>query len=158
MKYGKEDIDYIARKYRKDCFDTGAAWRKLGIGGSFRITGWKIAASVAAITVLSVSAALLMTHERISSEYPPVNEEIGLKVSPVESMILDFDNMSLSAVIIEIETVYDVKILNVPSDAADRYLTLYYEGNAYELIEAINEIFDSNMVVAYEKQPHNDYN
>lgn len=64
---------------------------------------------------------------------------------------LEFDDMPLSMVVKEIEKAYNVKISGLPADS-DIHLTLSYEGNAYELIDTINQILDTNLKVEQNNQ------
>ena len=48
----------------------------------------------------------------------------------------------------KIETVYDVKVLNLPDNSSDYELSLHYEGTPTDLIAVINDILGTQMTVA----------
>ena len=58
---------------------------------------------------------------------------------------LEFTDASLKDVVKKIESVYEVRIVNVPD--TDIRLTLSYEGTAEDLISTINELEGTQMRV-----------
>ena len=55
--------------------------------------------------------------------------------------------MPLSSVVAEIENAYNVEISGLDETDRDQRLTLSYEGNAAELVSAINEILGTQLTV-----------
>lgn len=141
-----EEIDFIARRYRKGRFSPDAGWHRLGISKS---TGWRkfrIAAAVSATILLSATAAILYTDSRMADES---QQSMPVKtVSPLEaSRVIDFENAPLPAVIMKIETVYGVKVEGIPESPEEYVLSLHYEGTPSDLISTINDILGTQMTV-----------
>lgn len=142
----QKEIDFIARHYRKDRFRADTGWHRLGIVSFSNRKRFRIAAAVAATVIISATAAI------IYHEYHPIDipEQIVTypEISPLtEVKVIDFENASLFDVVKKIETVYDVKIENMPEQCNEYQLSLHYEGNPIELIEVINDILGTNMTV-----------
>lgn len=140
------DIDFIARHYRKDRFSAHAGWRRLGIVPASRRKKYRVAAAVAATVLLSATAAI------IYQAYVPVEVSQQPLESPTitplaEVRIIDFENASLTDVVKKIEEVYDVKVENLPDNQQDYELSLHYEGTPTDLISAINDILGTQMKV-----------
>ena len=64
---------------------------------------------------------------------------------PMKVVRLEFSNASLSEVTDEICRVYGVTLANIPIE--DYRLTLSHEGNAYDLVETINELLGTDIVI-----------
>ena len=100
------------------------------------------------MAVLSATAALLI-RSTYYSEKPIEIENTQSPIKPVEviSRVIDFDDTPLPFVIDQIDLVYDVKIVNLPSNAEDYRLSLHFEGNVIDLIDSINEILGLNLEI-----------
>lgn len=134
----EKDIKFIARHYRKGRFSVEKGWRKLNIRPVSIWRRMRVAAAVAAVIVLSATAAVIYNH------YTPQTEQSA----PVEIVrVIDFENTPLPTVIAEIREVYGVEIDNVPENAAEYNLSLRYEGNAVDLVATINDILETQMTV-----------
>lgn len=145
-----KDIKYVASRYRRDLFNVGKGWKRLGIAPSFvwhRIT---VAASVAAIVFLSATAAILY-HTYSSPEVAQPEMELTPVNIPEEPLyvekVIDFENAPLDEVVRQIEEVYQVEVENVPADPGNFRLSLHYEGNAVDLVETVNDILETEMIV-----------
>lgn len=142
-----KQIDYIARHYRKGRFSTAAGWRRLGI---VRNTAWRryrVAAAIAATVILSATAALIYYNDyrRVDTavETAPAIAADTMR----EVKVIDFENAPLTDVVAKIESVYGVKVKNMPGQPDGYTLSLHYEGTPVDLIAAINEILGTEMTV-----------
>lgn len=134
----EKDIKFIARHYRKGRFSVEKGWRQLNIRPVSIWRRIRVAAAVAAVIVLSATAAVIYNH------YTPQTEQSA----PVEIVrVIDFENTPLPTVIAEIREVYGVEIDNIPENAAEYNLSLRYEGNAVDLVATINDILETQMTV-----------
>ncbi|MDE6206522.1 MAG: hypothetical protein K2M55_01815 [Muribaculaceae bacterium] len=141
------DIDFIAQRYREGLFRPDSAWHRLGFVPSPRRRLQRIAAAVAVTAILSATAAI------VYHEYGRVNSQPDTTVTdgatlPKEVKVIDFEQASLAEVVATIETVYDVKVDNVPEQTADYELSLHYEGTAEDLVNVINDILGTDMSVS----------
>lgn len=140
------NIDFVARHYREDCFDRNAGWRRLGIAYNPKRRWLKVAAAVTLTLVLSTSAAII--YRNYNSE---VAHEIEAPTQYINSLTevraIDFEEASLSEVVEKIENVYNVKVSNLPDNPSAYKLSLHYEGTPTDLIVEINEILGTEMTV-----------
>lgn len=146
-----ENIIFIAKHYKAGLFDAEKTLRIIKPTIRKVWTWQRIAAASCIIIVLGATAALLIR----DSYYSKRSVEIENTVSPVSpaipletiSKVIDFDDTPLPIVIEQINSVYDVEIVNLPAHAEDYRLSLHYEGNVIDLIESINEILGTNLVI-----------
>ncbi len=142
----EDEIQFIARHYRKESFRADRAWRRLGISAASRWRRLRIAASVAAVIGISATATVLV-HSYFAGE----SKEAAAPAQSVATLeavrSIDFESTPLPSVIERIEEVYGVRVRNIPQQPEEYTLSLHYEGNAAELIAAINEILDTEMTV-----------
>ncbi len=61
---------------------------------------------------------------------------------------IEFKNTPLKEVVAEIERVYQVRIENVPQE--EILITISYEGTASDVVETINELFNTKLNIATE--------
>lgn len=140
------DIEFVAKHYQTGKFNADRGWKKLGIVGRF--WNWKRISAAAAVGVVVASAAAFAVYENYFAETTPKQEEIINTAAPAYMVkAIDFENAPLPRVIESIENTYEVKISNIPDDAEDYNLSLHYEGNAFELVETINDILDINLKI-----------
>ena len=145
-----KNIDFVARHYRKGSFSTDKGLKAIGFGAVGRWNRLKVAAAVAVIVVLSASAVL------IYNRYVPSQTDLTSEESEVVQQslseavrIIDFEDTPLPDVVDRIKDVYGVEIENLPVDA-DRYtLSLRYEGTADDLVETINDILGTEMIIIW---------
>lgn len=144
MIMNDNNIDFVARHYRRGAFSAKAGWRRLGISSPLR---WyrRVAAAVAVAAVLGATATFIYRQYDAESR-PDVVLEVQTR-SRYAVRAIDFDDAPLSVVVAEIEAVYGVKVAGLPDDADSYTLTLHYEGNADELVAAINDILDTGMYI-----------
>ncbi|MDE6218606.1 MAG: DUF4974 domain-containing protein [Muribaculaceae bacterium] len=141
-----EEIDFIARRYRKGRFSPDAGWHRLGIAPVSIWRRYRVAAAVAATVILSATATILYREYRsdnVTQQSVPVRA-----VAPLaEVKVIDFENAPLSEVVKKIETVYNVKVEGVPASTDGYELSLHYEGTPTDLIAVINDILGTEMTV-----------
>lgn len=140
------NIEFVAKHYRTGKFNADRGWKRLGIARRF--WNWKRTSAAAAVGVVVVSAAAFAVYENYFAETTSQQQEIidaATSAYPVKA--IDFENAPLPRVIESIENTFGVRISNIPDDAEDYNLSLHYEGNAFELVETINEILDIKLMV-----------
>lgn len=144
-----EDIEYIAKRYKKGKFSVEEGWKRLNIKPAFNWRSKLIAASVASVVVLTAAAAVIVYQQySVNKATPDVTSENTVMIAPEQVVkVIDFENTPLPTVIDKIKDVYGVEIVNIPENAEDYNLSLHYEGNATDLIATINEILDTQMEV-----------
>jgi hypothetical protein len=147
MKETDKDITYVAQHYRKGRFSTERGWQNLGIEHKRRRFGFRAAAAIVAVVVLSATAAIV--YNQYAKQSSEVTDTTATEtVSPeLVVKVIDFEDTPLPAVISRISEVYGVEVVNLPEDAADHRLSLHYEGNALDLVDTINEILGTNLKV-----------
>lgn len=142
-----KNIDFVARHYRKGRFSVEAGWRRLGIARAFGLRRFRAAAAIAATVILSATAAIIYkeySYDR-ASEAAAVETAVG---PMAEVKIIDFEKSPLPEVVKKIESIYSVKVDNLPEQADSLVLSLHYEGNAAELVTIINEILGTELTVS----------
>lgn len=149
----QESLDFVSKHYRSDAFNTEQAARNLNIPTyrtmKIRRRWLTVAASVAVILTAAAAAYLMSPSEPGEpldrTETQTQVEKASSETFP-ETAMLEFDNAPLSEIVSEIETVYGVKITNLPADTSER-LTLSQSGTAEELIETLNDLLSSKMQI-----------
>lgn len=141
-----KDISFIAQRYREGRFSVEKGLRRLNMARAYKLRRLGVAAAVTSVLVLSATAAMIWRH--YSSVSVTEDPKIETVISQTEVVkVIDFENASLPAVIKEIKEVYGVEVVNLPENAWDYRLSLHYEGNAVDLVNAINEILETQMRV-----------
>lgn len=139
------DIDFIARRYRKGRFSAESGWRRLGIAPSFQLRRLRVAAAIAVTVILSATAAIIYNVYRVDDVSQPAPIEAVSPMSEVRA--IDFENATLYEVVKKIEATYCVRIDNLPERPEEYRLSLHYEGTPAELIATINDILGTQMTV-----------
>ena len=146
MEKFDENISFVARHWRSGAFSASAGWRRLGIprAGWAR---WRVAASIAAGTVLAASAIIynIVPPGTPEPSVPTENITAPAPSSTPEIKRIEFDNRPIAVVAAEIEKVYGVKLGNVPDD--DLRLSLSYEGTAADLVDTINDLLGTEIEI-----------
>lgn len=141
-----KNVDFIARRYQEGCFDAIAGWRRLAVAPLSRWKRYRVAAALAAMVVLSATAALIYRQYR-SVDIPRQSVEAPV-ISPLaEVKVIDFENASLAEVVQKVEEVYNVRVENLPENDNEYKLSLHYEGTPTYLIGVINDILGTQMTV-----------
>lgn len=144
----KEEVSYIAKRYRKGKFSVDKGWKRLNIKPAFKWSGLKIAAAIATVVVLSATAAVIYHQYDLNTSPDNQDKEVVKSVEPLKVVkVIDFENTPLPTVISKIKEVYGVEVVNVPDNASDYNLSLHYEGNAIDLVATINDILETQMTV-----------
>lgn len=142
-----KEVDFIARRYKKGRFSPDAGWQRMGIAPVSIWRRYRVAAAVAATVILSATATVLYREYRMDDE--PKQAAPVVTVNPLEVVkVIDFEDTPLPEVIKKIESVYNVKIDNIPDNPEDYELSLHYEGTPADLISVINDILETQMTVA----------
>ncbi len=148
----KEEVTYIATRYRRGKFCVDKGWKRLDIRRPRKWTALKIAlriaAAISSVFILSAMAAAI--YERYEIKEVPV-WDVEETVTPPAGLevvkAIDFEDTPLTAVISKIKEVYGVKVVNVPENADEYRLSLHYEGDAADLVATINDILGTQMSV-----------
>lgn len=149
-----KDVDFIAQRYRKGRFSSDAGWLRLGIAPISHWRRFRVSAAVAATVILSATAAIIYREYSATdipqksatiSDYQTVNIHTPHPMTEIKT--IDFEDARLKDVVKKIETVYNVKVENLPDNTEDYVLSLHYEGTPTELISVINDILGTQMSV-----------
>lgn len=143
----EEEISYIAKRYLKGKFSVEKSWRRLQIGPSAKIRRLRVAAAVASVIALSATGAIIY-QQSTSHPAKEVQHPATRVVPPMEAVkVIDFEDAALPEVVSRIKEVYGVEISNLPENEGEYRLSLHYEGNVSDLVDAINDILGTQMVV-----------
>lgn len=144
-----KEIDFVAKHWRPGKFQTNEGWKRLGIAP----TGWslfkriRVAAAVAGIVAITAVAGVVWRQHSVAPQAQPSQTE-QVAAPAIEAVrIIDFDSAPLPTVVAKIREVYGVEVVGVPDNAEEYCLTLHYEGNVADLVEAINDILGTEMEV-----------
>lgn len=149
-----DSINFVARFYRKNSFDVQKGWHSLGLVRVGRFRWLRIAACVAVVAALGVSAMIFISRSAKQEDAPKVEPEKPEVTTPVEKEVapeihvIDMENAPLPDVIEMIEQTYHVEVTNRPENSRALRLTLHFTGTAGELIESINEIYGLELHLA----------
>ncbi len=141
-----KEVDFIAQRYKKGRFSPDAGWHRLDIAPASIWRRYRVAAAVAATVILSATATILYREYHLNDvpqQAMPVVTDNPLAVVKV----IDFEDTPLPEVVKRIESVYNVKIDNIPDNPDDYELSLHYEGTPADLISVINDILETQMTV-----------
>ncbi|MDE6390799.1 MAG: hypothetical protein K2L26_05230 [Duncaniella sp.] len=145
MKDFDDNISFVARHFRHGAFDTRRALTAV----TGRRLGWtplRAAASVAIAAVLAVTATVVMRNDILPSAPGPAAEQTATPKA-MQVKVLDFDGATLPQVADKIRETYGTELEGMPEGADSLRLTLRYEGNARDLVEAINETLGTKLKV-----------
>lgn len=143
-----KEIKYIAKHYRKGLFAVEPALRRIKPIASRWWTRSRIAAACIAATILTATAAIFIQNNYFID--PPAiieqNEQTSIPIAKIVRAI-DFENAPLPIVVAKIKEVYGVNVVNLPDNAEEYTLSLHYEGSAIDLVDTINDILDTEMII-----------
>lgn len=100
-----DSINFVARFYRKNSFDVQKGWRSLGLVRVGRFRWLRIAACVAVVAALGVSAMIFISRSAKQEDAPKVEPEKPEVTTPVEKEVapeihvIDMENAPLPDVI-----------------------------------------------------------
>ena len=107
MKNREEEITFVAKNYRQGAFNAKTAWAHLGLASQRRRFMIRVAASIAAVAILSATAALVIKNTDVFTSPTPVEQQSQPTVTAV-SKVIDFENTPLTEVLASIREVYGV--------------------------------------------------
>lgn len=143
-----DNIDFIARRYRRGCFDTEKALRQIKSPSMFfNIRKW-VAAACVALVILGAGAFVLVRNGVLFGDGATEVQSEGFTTETLNVIkVIDFDDAPLSDVVASIKEVYGVEVSNLPDNASSLKLSLHYTGNITDLIETINEILGTELKI-----------
>ena len=102
----KDNIGFVARHYRRGAFSARTAWSRMALAPVPLWRRLKVAASIAAILALAVSAAVVIRHQTVDIRQE-TQTEIPATASEATAQIktIDFDNVPLTTVLDRISEV-----------------------------------------------------
>lgn len=143
----QDSMEFVTRHYR-----TGAS---LPTRRFATVIGWRrpaIAASIAA-GVLAASAAYFVYFKGNAPSEAPAAAPVEATAAPqVEAPTLrveriEFADVPLGRVALEIESVYGVKLSPLSEAEASQRITLSYEGTAADLVATINSLLGTDITI-----------
>lgn len=138
----EESLRFVARHYKPVAFRRA----RLMFSRPWWRTGWAAAAVTAVVLGASAAVITLSVRDR-QTEPTPAPAPVTIETpSPDRISIIEFRDAPLATVVDEVESVYGVKIANVPADPSLR-LTLRYEGTAEDFIATVNDMLGTEMEV-----------
>lgn len=148
----EESIEFVTMYYCKGAFDPDRSLRMIRFLPA--VPWWRrrgvVAAAIGGALVASAAVFTYIVPDREADERQQteqVTTPSTEKTAPVaEVKKIEFVDAPLSRVVEEIESVYSVKVTNVPVDG-DYRLTLSYEGTAEDLVETINDLLGTRLAV-----------
>lgn len=143
-----KEIKFITKHYRKGLFAVEPALRRIKPIASGWWTRSRIAAACIATTILTATATIFI-HNNYYLNHPAEFEQNEHSSIPVEKIVrtIDFENAPLPIVVAKIREVYGVDVVNLPDNAEEYTLSLHYEGSAIDLVDTINDIVDTEMII-----------
>ncbi len=142
-----EEIDFIARHYRRGAFASRSALERIMPGRMSRLRTVRIAAAAALLIAAGTAAALLITHSSSTDRAAETVPQDAPTAVADDIKVIDFESTPLTVVADKIREVYGVSVRNLPDDAGDITLSLHYEGSAADLVDTINEILSTQMTI-----------
>ena len=145
----EDSMRFVVAHFEKGVFIRHKAWDKIMEKNRFNWRRMLAAASIAC-AILAASAFIY------TSLSPSLHKDAGIidniETDPsltvdgsVSTAKLEFKDAPLSDVVREIETTYGVSISGLPEN--EPTLTLSYEGSASELVETINDVLNTSLVI-----------
>lgn len=146
----EEDLQFVAHHFKEGALLPSEGWRRFRLTHNLSTFRRHIAAASIAAVVLAATASIYY----YSSNDTPSQAEESVNIISSEAAVasdtktakIEFHNAPLTDVIAEIERVYGVRIIDIPEDQI--LVTISYEGTASDVVETINELFDTNLKIA----------
>ncbi len=150
IKEMEEDLQFVAHHFKEGTLLPSNGWRKFKLTHHLSSVRFRVAAASIAAVVFAASASIYY----FSSHTTPSTSEESIKVATQGTALppdtktakIEFKNTPLSEVVAEIERVYGVKVINIPTDQI--MVTISYEGTASDVVETINDLFDTHLKIA----------
>lgn len=148
MEKFDESVKFVSKFYKENAFKprySFAIAERLKRRMAIR---W-VAASVAgiALTAAAVIVGYNYSHKETVPEQVIITEIAAPETVPSPDAIirLEFTDAPLADVVKGVEEAYGVKLYNIPQE--DLHLTLSYEGNAEDFVEAVNELLGTDIKI-----------
>lgn len=143
----EDEIDFVSRYYEDGSLMPRQGWHRFTLTHAMPKWRRNIAAACIGAVVLVASASVYYVMNTTSQtstadEIIQIQEEV-ITSNPFKVVKIQFNDATLSEVVTEIEKVYGVKISNIPEE--ETRLTISYEGNAYDVVETINDLLGTNL-------------
>lgn len=148
----EESTEFVSRFYEEGAFKPRLSFGLASQLRRRRAIRW-VAASIAGVA-FAASAVLIGYHYgyhykvKEAAPEPVIITEIAkpeVTPSPEAIIRLEFNDAPLAEVVKGVEEAYGVKLYNVPRE--DLHLTLSYEGNAEDFVEAANELLGTDIKI-----------
>ena len=108
----------------------------------------RIAAACTIAAILTATAAVLVHNGYFSVSNQAIQDTEQTSVQATHVVrVIDFEEAPLTDVVAKIREIYGVEVIGLPDDPDQYILSLHYEGSALDLVEAINDILDTDMTV-----------
>lgn len=147
------DIDFVLRHYRRGALSAKQAWRQLDIPapqpkwlGVFRGRRAAAAACVAAVLTASAFLGYRFVYGGRQAAAPTTAAPAAAPAGTQPQPRLEFTDVPLAEVVATVERTYGVTVSGLGADSNLR-LTLSYQGDADELLEAINQLLGTSLKV-----------
>ncbi|MDE6279297.1 MAG: DUF4974 domain-containing protein [Paramuribaculum sp.] len=146
QKKTEDDIQFVTRYYLDDTLLPERGWRIFRASHGISAFRRNIAAAAVGLIVLTASAAVyFISHDTTPTAQPTVSAPSTTVVLAETTQKIEFRDAKLKKVVAEIERIYDVRITGVPEQEIK--VTISYEGTAADVVEALNELFDLNLII-----------
>lgn len=141
----EESVRFVTRHYDPEAFDADRDAKEVFPRKPLRRRLMTAAASAA--VVFGVAAAIWVLHTPAPGHDTPAETAVEHTVEAPSKEIkrIEFTDAPLTDVAAEIEAVYGVKVTNLP--ASNPKLTLSYEGTAADLVETVNELLGTELMI-----------
>ncbi len=146
----KTDFQFVVHHFKEGTLLPQKGWQRFKLLHHISTFKRNIAAASIAAVVLAASASIYYistadSDSETSTTITNIGSEQSASSSEVRIAKIQFQNAHLSEVVAEIERVYDVTISNLPKE--DIKVTISYEGSAEDVVETINELFDTQLTI-----------
>lgn len=144
-----ESIDFVARHYDGTLLPK-EGWSRFSRTHRVAWLRHNVAAACIGAAVLVASAASIYYISTSEKSPEPETQEVTTVANtpayePYKVVKIQFADAPLPVVVEEIEKVYGVKVTNLPEE--ETRLTISYEGNAFDVVETINELLGTNLTI-----------
>lgn len=145
-----ESLTFVTEHFKEGALLAHNGWRRFKLSHHFSNFRRNIAAASVAVAVFAATASICYysflnpSHTTDDTKSGVVIETPNTAEAKIER--IHFQNVPLKDVVAEIERVYGVTITNVPEEQIR--VTISYEGTSSEVVETINELFETNLIIS----------
>lgn len=117
-EFNDKDLDYVARRYRPDKYDTRKAIRRFHERtGSTVYRRWWVTAAAAAASIVLVTAAGIGIHSWIrQSAEKPAGTELIYNPDVATTHVFVYDDVPVQSVLAELSAYYHCTLTTAPTD------------------------------------------